>query len=366
MFPAEVLLRPGQTQQFSVRLFNARGQRLADPKNATFSVDGGKIAADGKFTADPASSHSAVTVQAKVGELTGVARVRVVPELPWKFDFSSGQIPVTWVGARYRHVALDEDLLKQLHAENPMAAQLYIYFTSSFVNSGIPKQVFDNSTPAQKWTQFQRFLRLEFTTVDEAKPAIDPALQVLVDRGVLASREWEQVPNVGLRLTVQKGPYKQQGNGVMTKITTIPKGTRSRCSFGHTDLHDYTIVADVQGAMKEAKQPDMGVVAQGYILELQGEHQSVEIATWPTQRRMAQRVEFPWKADIWYTLKLRASTENGKAVLRGKVWVRGEPEPDAWTVEAIDESPNLTGSPGLVGNDTNAEIYIDNIQVMAN
>ena len=364
--PGEVLLRPGQTQQFSVRLFNSRGQRLADPQQVAFSVDGGKISADGKFTADTSASHTAVTVSAKVGDLTGSCRVRIVPNLPWKFDFSSGQIPVTWVGARYRHVALDEDLIKQLDAENPMAAQLYIYLASSFINSGIPKQVFDNSTPAQKWTQFQRFLNLGFTTVDEAKPAIDPALQVLVNRGVLASRNWEQVPNVGVRLTVQKGTYQQQGNGVMTKITTIPKGTRSRCWFGQSDLHDYTIVADVQGAVKGSKQPDIGVIAQGYILEMQGEHQSLEITTWPTQRRMAQSVEYPWKSGVWYTLKLRASTENGKAVLRGKVWERGEAEPDKWTVEATDESPNMSGSPGLAGNATNAEIFIDNIQVMAN
>ena len=29
--------------------------------------------------------------------------------LPWKFDFSDGEVPVTWIGARYRHVVRDVD-----------------------------------------------------------------------------------------------------------------------------------------------------------------------------------------------------------------------------------------------------------------
>ena len=57
---------------------------------------------------------------------------------------------------------------------------------------------------------------------------------------------------------------------------------------------------------------------------------------------------------------------NGKAVLRGKVWPRGEKEPDKWTIEAVDDVPNLQGSPGLFGQATIAEIYIDNVSVRSN
>ncbi len=41
----------------------------------------------------------------------------------------------------------------------------------------------------------------------------------------------------------------------------------------------------------------------------------------------------PWKEHVWYTLKFRAAVEDGKAVLRGKVWQRGEPEPAEWTID---------------------------------
>lgn len=364
--PAEVLLKPGQEQSFSVRVFNASGQLLKTETSPEFRVEGpATISSSGMLTASPDASHEAVTVYAKVGDLEGSARVRIVPELPWHFSFDQ-EVPITFVGARYRHVVLDDDLLQSLQQELPMAAQLYIYLHSGFRNSGRPALMYDNSTPDQRWTEFQRFLRINTSGLEEAKSIIDPGLQKLVDVGVLSARTWEDVPEIGTRLTVKKGSREIEGNGVMTKITTIPKGTRSRCWFGHSDLHDYTIQADVRGATRENKMPDIGLIAQGYMLDLQGEHQKLQIRTWDPQLRMAQTVDFPWQADQWYTMKLQASVEDGKAVLRGKVWPRGESEPQDWTVVASDETPVLAGSPGLYGNAKDAEIFLDNIHVTAN
>jgi hypothetical protein len=65
-------------------------------------------------------------------------------------------------------------------------------------------------------------------------------------------------------------------------------------------------------------------------------------------------------------MKFQAGNEAGKAVLRGKVWTKGEPEPAQWTIEAADDQPNTRGAPGLFGNATDAEIYLDNIAVTAN
>jgi hypothetical protein len=52
--------------------------------------------------------------------------------------------------------------------------------------------------------------------------------------------------------------------------------------------------------------------------------------------------------------------------LRGKVWKRGESEPSEWQIEATDEVPNLQGSPGLFGNATDAEFFVDNVAVSSN
>ena len=65
-------------------------------------------------------------------------------------------------------------------------------------------------------------------------------------------------------------------------------------------------------------------------------------------------------------MKFMASVEGDKAVLRGKVWSKGEQEPAKWTAEMTDASPVVSGSPGLWGNATDAEIYLDNISVVKN
>jgi hypothetical protein len=112
----------------------------------------------------------------------------------------------------------------------------------------------------------------------------------------------------------------------------------------------------------------MGLIAQRYTIDLMGAKQQLQIRSWPPQvaTRFAKTIPFPWKGDTWYTMKFRAETQGDKAVLKGKVWPRGEKEPEAWTIEATDEVANLQGSPGLFGNATNAEIYIDNVTVSAN
>jgi outer membrane protein assembly factor BamB len=264
--PAELLTRPGDEVTFRARLYNSSGQFLRE-EEATFSVDGpATISESGEFQANEGALHAAAYVTAKIGDLAGRARVRIVPELPWHFDFDGlSDPPVTWVGARYRHQIREVD-----------------------------------------------------------------------------------------------------GSRVMVKVTTIPKGTRSRAWFGQSDLKNYTIQADVKGAIRNNKMPDIGLIAQGYAIDLQGAYQKLEIRTWGPQRRMAQAVDFAWEPKKWYTMKLEASTADGKAVLRGKVWPRGTAEPAEWHVEATDQEPNLSGSPGLFGNAKDAEIYLDNIEVNPN
>ena len=268
LIPADALVRPGQLHQYKVRLFNQRGQFLKQlDSGVEFTLQGsGSIDASGKYQAAGEAVHSATIVTARVGDLEGKARARIVPDLPWKFTFDELEdLPVTWVGARYRHVIREKD-----------------------------------------------------------------------------------------------------GSNVMVKVTTIPKGTRSRCWFGHSELSNYTIEADVQGAISDDKLPDIGLIAQGYTMDLQGENQRLQIRSWVPQLRMAKTIDFPWKPDQWYPMTFRVAVEDGKAVLRGKVWLRSEDEPSQWTIVTTDDVPNVSGSPGLFGNAKDAEIYLDNIQVNEN
>lgn len=369
--PAESLLRPGDQQTFDVRLYNARGQYLRDakPEEVKFSVTGGgSIDAKGDYTTPSGTKPIAVTVKAEFGSLKGTSRVRVIPDLDWKFDFNDGQIPVTWVGVRGRHIPIDYDLLKKIEAKSHLARKLYIYVTTGFA-AGRPSLKYDNNTPQQTWTEFLRYLDLveKATTPEKAKAELDPALKILVDEKVISKFAW---PNKkGIELTVERGPRKITGNGVLLKVSTIPRGARSQSWFGQTDLHDYTIQADVCGATRNGRLPDVGVIGQRYSMVLMGDSQKVEIRTWPAHDfRMRKSIPFTWKPETWYTLKFEASNKDNKVTLRGKVWPRGEKEPAAWTVEVTDPSPhpNETGSPGIFGDAQITEIFYDNILVTKN
>ena len=88
--PYEVMLKPSEKATFTARLFDAKGNFIRDEK-ATWTLDqlGGAIV-DGVYTASSESEGG--YIKATIGGLTGQARVRVVPPLPWSYDFD------TWTG----------------------------------------------------------------------------------------------------------------------------------------------------------------------------------------------------------------------------------------------------------------------------
>lgn len=178
----------------------------------------------------------------------------------------------------------------------------------------------------------------------------------------------KKVPPTWIGAAYRHVPRDVNGESVLVKVTTIPKGTRSQSWMGPTTLHDYTVQADVMGDIKDEKMPDVGLINQRYTLALQGSGQSLQVRSWTARAelRFAKTVPFEWKPKTWYVMKFQAANEGGKAVLKGKVWPRGKAEPEAWTIEAADDTPNKVGSPGLFGNATDAEVFIDNVKVTEN
>lgn len=385
LVPVESLLKPTNKQDFSVWLYNANGQylKVADPKDVKFSIEGpGKIDESGKYEGPGGNVHAAVYVTATVGELKGQARIRVIPEVtpktPWSFDFNDGQVPITAVGLRYRHIAVDHDYFVALQKDDPLAAQIYIYLTTQFTNVPAPKTTFDDSTPAQGFTAFKRYLGYieSLTTQDEAKEKLDPALKRLQDDGVIAKFDWTGNDKIPIQLVIEKGTRKITGNGVMCKITTIPKGTKSQGWMGHPGSKGYSIKADFfankvevgSDADKHSKLPDVGVNNQRYRLAMMGTKQLLKLHSWFPHDQKSHEVPFTWEAGEWYTLKLIVNLEDKDgekvAVCRGKAWKKTDQEPSQWTIEWTDAPPNLSGSPGLFGNATNAEVFVDNVSVV--
>lgn len=113
LVPYDALVRPGGQQPYSIRLFNSRGQFLREvpSSEAKFLVEGpGSISGDGTYSADNLGDHDAALVICRAEGLEGTARVRIVPPLPWSFDFNDARkVPLTWVGGRVRYVIREID-----------------------------------------------------------------------------------------------------------------------------------------------------------------------------------------------------------------------------------------------------------------
>jgi outer membrane protein assembly factor BamB len=89
--PAVHVGMAAQPVQFKVYAFDDKGRALGERKDATFALKGlpGAIGADGKLTVDAAKVRNTQhgQVEAKVGELTAVAELRMAAALPWSEDF---------------------------------------------------------------------------------------------------------------------------------------------------------------------------------------------------------------------------------------------------------------------------------------
>jgi outer membrane protein assembly factor BamB len=274
--PTELILKPGESVALAVRAFDDKGQELGSPGQATWTLENLKgTVTNGNFTADAAAIGQAGLVKAAVGSLTGAARIRVIPDLPWTFDFEDGGVtpPVWWANATGKFVVRDLD-----------------------------------------------------------------------------------------------------GSKVLVKLAENDFAFAKRCRpfFGGSEFSNYTIEADVRALERRRQRGDIGVVAQRYELWLSGPHDRVELIGWQPEEQRTVKLDYPWKADTWYVMKLEVQTMGGgKVRARGKVWPKGQPEPQAWTVERTDPIGNLKGSPGIYADAPSrvgggSELYYDNIKVYRN
>jgi outer membrane protein assembly factor BamB len=298
VYPADIALEPGQSAKFHARLYDAAGRFLRDvkpqwslaaapppvapPPGSTPAagppVLQGTIEPDGRLTvADKPPGQFGLVVATAEG-LTGNARIRVAPTLPYRADFSKVPVdrtPGGWVNTQGKFA------VKQLNGKN-----------------------------------------------------------VLMKTGIVPS----------------------------------PLVARANAFIGLPALTNYTVQADVMGVRKGDDLPDMGLLANRYQLFLDGNTQRLRLVSWDVLPRVDKSIAWNWKSEVWYTMKLSVDVQGDKAQVRGKVWERGESEPQSWTVEFVDPYPNREGSPGLYGNavgvggekDPGTPIYYDNVSVTPN
>jgi outer membrane protein assembly factor BamB len=290
--PAEVAIHPGESAGFEVRAFDAHGRflrtvpaewSLPAPPPPPGAKEGppalrGQINAEGKLFAAKELNGQQGMAMAKAEGVSGRARVRVVPNMPYVQDFEKiplGRTPGGWINVQGKFLIEEKDGSKALRK-----------------------------------------------TADNPNPLL----------------------------------------------------ARANVFIGLPHLTDYTIQADLQGSRPRSDMPDMGVIANRYTLFLDGNKQRLHLTSWEALPRIDKTVDFPWKPDAWYRMKLTVDLQGeAKALIRGKVWPRDQEEPAAWSIEFDDPTANREGSPGIYGyatgilpEQTGAVIYYDNIRVTPN
>lgn len=156
-----------------------------------------------------------------------------------------------------------------------------------------------------------------------------------------------------------------EGSKVLHKAPVQTGLNRGVAFMGPASLADYTIEADLRAAKRGRRMPDIGLINGGYTLDLQGNHQRLQVRSWASELAFSKQVEFPWQPDVWYRMRLRVEPTAAKVIVRGKVWPRAEPEPAAWTIEYEDASGIASGAPALYA-ESSTELAFDNVQVMEN
>ncbi|HEV3145711.1 MAG TPA: PQQ-binding-like beta-propeller repeat protein [Gemmataceae bacterium] len=152
IYPADVVLHPGENADFQIRAFDSSGVPVKDVPQGEWSIptppkqpNGRQPPALAAELASPQPSQAQLKVKEmpgqqgyvefKSGNMTARARVRVAPALPYKQDFTKvpvGATPGGWVNTMGRYAVVDLDgkhVLKKLseNAAPPVAkARAYI------------------------------------------------------------------------------------------------------------------------------------------------------------------------------------------------------------------------------------------------
>ncbi|HEU0124651.1 MAG TPA: PQQ-binding-like beta-propeller repeat protein [Bryobacteraceae bacterium] len=161
---------------------------------------------------------------------------------------------------------------------------------------------------------------------------------------------------------------QEEGNKILVKFADNPATKRARVYMGPADLANYTVQADVRASQKRRQMGDVGLVAARFNLMLFGNAEKLELQTWQPETQRSVMAKYPWKYDTWYTMKLRVQNQpDGSVKAQGKVWLKSDPEPEAWTVERTDPAPfaERHGAPGIYA-DAPFEVFFDNVKVTKN
>ena len=179
-----------------------------------------------------------------------------------------------------------------------------------------------------------------------------------------ATFAYPPLPWIGARFKFEV--REKDGTKCLTKTIDNKFFQRATVFLGTADAKNYTIEADVMSDGNRRKMSEVGIINQRYAIVLKGNDQKLEVSS--NFERLREAVDFKWQPQTWYHLKSRVDlAADGVGVVRAKAWKRGDPEPEAWTIEVKHQTAHQEGSPGLFGfSPQDMRVYIDNIKVNSN
>lgn len=179
-----------------------------------------------------------------------------------------------------------------------------------------------------------------------------------------AAFAYPPLPWIGARFKFEV--REKDGTKCLTKTIDNKFFQRATVFLGASTAKNYTIQADVMSDGNRRKMSEVGIINQRYAIVLKGNDQKLEVSS--NFERLREAVDFKWAPNTWYHLKSRVDlATDGTGVVRAKAWKRGDPEPEAWTIEVKHQTAHQEGSPGLFGfSPQDMRVYIDNISVKAN
>lgn len=172
-----------------------------------------------------------------------------------------------------------------------------------------------------------------------------------------------------------------EGKRVLSKtnVNSNPYVARANAYITGPDATNYTIECDMVGVAVRGKLPDIGLVNSRYTIILDGKADpttgktTARLVTWEVLPRLQAVVPYQWKSGTWYRVKLTVDATGPKALVRGKIWERSQPEPEKWTLEMDDPSPNKNGAAAIYGYIPNvtaegpgSQAYYDNLAITPN
>jgi len=153
-----------------------------------------------------------------------------------------------------------------------------------------------------------------------------------------------------------------QGGKRLHKPTLQAGLQRATVFIGPPDLSKYTIESDVLVTKQGRRVGDVGLIDQGYTLDLMGKKQELQLRTWAAELEKSTTIPFPAEPDVWYHMKLRVDAGTDKGTARGKIWKKDEKEPADWTITLDDPIVIREGAPGIYG-DSATDLYWDNLSL---